>query len=82
MRADFEARLTDYLDGKVARALEAGLIPTPETRTPEHFDWLAVYQVQGLNLSELAREVCRSRQAVTEAVRGAAELIDLTFRQG
>jgi len=76
----FTAQLDDYLEMMEQRAREAGLVPTPETRTPEHFDWLAAHQVQGLSLSEVAREACRSRQAVSQAVAGAAELIELTLR--
>lgn len=54
---------------------------TPEKRSPEHFEWLARYQVEGLSFSKLAHAVYRSRPTVTDAVKRAADFIGLPLRE-
>ena len=80
LRAAFEARLADYLDEMEGLATARGLVPVPQKRGTEHFEWLVRYQIQGRSFQAIARDACRDRKTVTGAVRETAALLQLSLR--
>ena len=54
VRSIIDRQIARYLDEVEERARAAGLIKTPERREPEHFYWLARYQIKGERPAEIA----------------------------
>jgi hypothetical protein len=54
VRERFEAALSNYCDERESEAEAAGYIRTRERRNPEHFYWLAGYQVCGWSAGRIA----------------------------
>jgi hypothetical protein len=80
LRAAFEEELSAYLDRMEHLATTRGLVPVPQKRGVEHFEWLVRYQVQGHSYQAIAREACRDRKTVADAVRETAALLQLSLR--
>ena len=80
LRAAFEVDLSAYLDRMERLAAARGLVPAPQKRGTEHFEWLVQYQVQGRSYQTIAREVCRDRKTVADAVQDTAALLHLSLR--
>lgn len=79
--AGFTRQMHDQLDKVEAAARDLGAKPTPSKRTgAEHFRWLVRYQVKGESLTEIARDACKEKQTVAEAVHETAALIGLPLR--
>jgi hypothetical protein len=82
MRVIFEAELSTYLDDMEAAAVAIGMQRSPEKRNPEHFMWLARYQVEGHSYHHLAKNVVyRDRKSVAEGVQQVAGAIGLPLRE-
>ena len=80
LRAAFEEALSGYLDRMESLAATRGLVPVPQKRGTEHFEWLVRYQVQGRSFQAIARDACRDRKTVADAVRETAALLQLSLR--
>lgn len=79
--AGLTRQMHGQLDKIEAAARDLGAKPTPSKRTGgEHFRWLVRYQVKGESLTEIARDACKEKQTVAEAVHGTAALIGLPLR--
>lgn len=83
-RADFESKLREYMDEVSSHSSEA-LSPTPEIRSPAHFNWLARYQVNGESPKSIAENAGKnyhvSPAAVEKAIREIALLVGLPLRR-
>ncbi len=79
-RADMERSYGEYLDLVESTYRQAGYVSVPEKRTPEHFIWLAAYQVLGYSISGIADAIDESRQRVQSGVKKLAREIDLKLR--
>jgi hypothetical protein len=83
-RAAFEAKMDDHIKEmlQVAGAFErAGeIVQATLKREPEHFEWLARYQVGGETWYWLAKTTGKDRKAIKEAVRRVAKLVNLPLR--
>ncbi len=74
-------RIREDLRAVEADAERRGMVPSRVKRTGrEHFEWLVRYQVRRESFAEIATEIGKTRQAVTEAVKETAALVDLTLR--
>lgn len=83
-RAAFEQALHDYCDDAERKARDLNFERVPEKRNPEHFRWLARYQVKGESAGDIWRSLngdSRSRRAVEKAIRDTASDIGLTLLQ-
>jgi|SRR5579872_504747 len=75
--------LTSYRQRLLDLARQKGWTEPPEIRTPEHFDWLALYQVRACSARKVADCLELADQlenSVLVAIRGKANLIGLTLR--
>jgi hypothetical protein len=80
--ASFRARVDAYI-ASIKRA--PGIRPTPEKRTAEHFEWLALHHAGGWKYARIAEryddgDYQPAIDAISHAVTGTAELIGLTLR--
>ncbi len=64
---------------EVAARARAAAVPSKRTGT-EHLVWLARYQLRQESFAEIARDVGKERQTVTDAVKAAAALVGLELR--
>lgn len=78
--ADYERQKQAYIAKRKMEAMDRGLKPAVIKRDPDHFIWLALYQVGQRSYRAIARQVCREPGTVRDAVVRTAELIDLTLR--
>jgi hypothetical protein len=62
------------------RVKAEGLKRTPERRSPEHFLWLAGYQVSGWSQNRIAEAVGVDGAAVVRAINTLAKTVGLTLR--
>jgi hypothetical protein len=79
-REQFERTPGEYCEQLEAAARSAGYVRTKERRNPDHFRWLASYQVCRFSRSAIADAIGFHRQAVQYAIRGLAREIGLTLR--
>jgi hypothetical protein len=81
----FQKSLGAYCDLVEAAAIDQGLRKTRSKRTPEHYRWLARFQVKGESPADIWRSLptgdSRSRRAVEKAIQEAARDIGLTLRE-
>ena len=87
------AAATTRITAELGRAVRAELgriedeartvgVPPPAKRTGrEHLAWLARHHFRHESFSAIAKDVCKERQTVTEAVKDAAELVGLPLRE-
>jgi len=83
MRASFDRQLAERLNQIEADIKSYGFVYTPPKKgkaAKQHYEWLARYQVAGEDFSEIGRADRKTRQAVEQAVKETAALIDLTLR--
>ncbi len=81
LRQEYEAHLTSHLDTIEGLMGERGWTKKKETRTADHFDWAADFQVGGLDYSEIARQRHVARKTVVDGVKSLLEdLLDLSPR--
>lgn len=79
-RAKVESLIQDY-----KKRCVKDLVPVPEKRNMEHFEWLVRFQVQGWAYSKIAREYLGDDmlvRTVQDAVKQTAAEIGLTLRTG
>lgn len=79
-REEMELLYKDYLDEVEARYRRRGYSSTRELRQPDHFAWLAGYQVRGWSKNRIAEAAGVSRTAVINGINASAESIVLTLR--
>jgi len=53
------AKIEKHLDEQETAARQQGYRKVPRKTKLEHFDWLALYQVDGMSYSEIARKAAR-----------------------
>lgn len=70
----------DRIDAIDIAARSRGASPVPGTHAPDHYVWLALYQVGGHSRVAIAEMVGRQRQTVRDAIRALAHDIGLTLR--
>jgi hypothetical protein len=82
----FESALTEYIRDERKRACKQGLKPA-RLYTPEHFEWLALFQFANFKLEEILAR-CKatgrakaSSQTISAGVHRAAALAGLTLRR-
>ncbi len=83
-RITFEMAMKQAFDAAQAASEEQGLRATPVKRQPQHFQWLARYQVQEWNRPQIARYYLNDEtliDTVRDGLRTTAELIGLTLRK-
>jgi hypothetical protein len=85
VRNRFEQSLREYCDRVLAEARAQGLVKTEEKRNPDHYFWLAQYQVSQKSPADQWRSLpqgeSRTRRAVEKAIRETARELGLTPRQ-
>jgi hypothetical protein len=75
LRVSFEIALNAYIKKRKRGALEAGYPEMPSKCTPEHFNWLVMFQVKRMSHSDIARAAHRTRSTITGAIHLVAELV-------
>lgn len=78
VRKRFEAELSKYCDERESEAEAAGYVRTRERRNPNHFAWLACYQVCRFSPAAIAKALNVRLYAVQYAVNSLTREIDLT----
>lgn len=79
--AAFAATLDqDLVDIEETFALR-GWQPVPRLRYAPHFEWLVRYQCNEENVTTIAKDTYRTRQAVSEPIHALADLIGLPLRR-
>jgi hypothetical protein len=76
----YENTRDEYCEQVRKAALSAGYVPNTEFREPEHFRWLAGYQVYGWSQNRIAMAVQKDQAAVSRAINRLAGAIGLTLR--
>lgn len=74
-------RLISLLHAELDRVEAETSVPKTRTKSPEHFGWLARYQVLEESKEQIAESVEQDRSVVGRAVNGVAEMIGVTQRQ-
>lgn len=80
---EVEEQLEAYMDRVEDTATEEGSLrkSAPTYQQRDHFDWMVLYQVDGMSYSKVANHVGRSRSTVTSACRDVSDLIALPLRE-
>jgi len=85
-RKRFAAAVLTWLDGYITKQRAGrernGLGRAPQKRGLDHFEWVALYQVKGLTLSEIARRYHQAELTVKDALDRTLRLIRLERRPG
>lgn len=88
--SSFSKALTKHLDEKCELCEAIGFLKTPEKRNPEHFKWLALHLIRGLDYEAIAQEYTNSdpegnraigTDAVRKAILSTAALIGLELQK-
>jgi predicted DNA-binding transcriptional regulator AlpA len=74
----FEAELRKYCDDRARDARAAGYVETRERRNPDHFAWLACYQVCRMSPSAIAKALGVRLYTVQYSIKSLTEEICLT----
>ena len=80
IRERFNAELEKRLDQIQATAKERGFRQIPVKRERDHFDWTVRLHILGETIADIARDVHRSRETVSDAVNGILPLLALPTR--
>lgn len=93
IQEEFTQQLEEYLDRIETLVKERGYVKTKQKNEPEHFEWLACFQVKGMSYGEIKKSfkpqpgteekvyVSDDTKFIRKAVRDLARFIELPLRK-
>jgi hypothetical protein len=82
VKKEFDCQLAEYRKRLLKLAQDRGWQEPPEIRSPEHFDWLALYQAAEKGPGEIKKELGfrGDNSRILKAIKSKAKLIGLSLR--